>query len=63
MLTVREAAELVRQAVRDLDECGFRMLDMKPSHIIVRVKPDGSLLCRGGRPVYALVDFELLQRT
>jgi hypothetical protein len=63
MLTVREAAELVQQAVRDLDACGFRMLDVKPSHIIVRVKPDGSLLRRGGRPIYALVDFELLQRT
>ena len=63
MLTVPEAAELVRAAARDLDACGFRMLDIKPSHIIVRVKPDGSLLRRCGRPVYALVDFELLQRT
>lgn len=62
-LTAREAAALVELASRDLDECGFRMLDIKPSHIIVRVKPNGSLLQRGGRPVYALVDFELLQRT
>lgn len=61
-LAPRDAAALVEQAVRELSECGFRMLDIKPSHIIVRRKPDGSFLRRGDRLVYALVDFELLQR-
>jgi hypothetical protein len=61
-LAPRDAAALVEQAVRELGECGFRMLDIKPSHIIVRRKPDGSFLQRGDRLVYALVDFELLQR-
>lgn len=61
-LAPRDAAALVEQAVRELSECGFRMLDIKPSHIIVRRKPDGSFLQRGDRLVYALVDFELLQR-
>jgi hypothetical protein len=42
---------------------GFRVLDIKPGHIILRQRLDGRLLVRQGRLVYALVDFELLQRT
>lgn len=61
-LSAREAAALVELAVHDLRECGFRMLDIKPSHIIVRRKADGSFVQRGDRLAYALVDFELLQR-
>jgi hypothetical protein len=58
---LRETTEAV---VRDLAEAGFRVLDMKPAHIIVRVGPDGHLLRRkDGRLVYALVDYELLERT
>lgn len=47
-----------------LETKGFRMLDFKPEHIIVRPQRDGALLRRrDGSLVYALVDFELLQRT
>jgi hypothetical protein len=44
---------------------GYRMVDMKPAHIIVRLAPDGkSLLCdRHQRLLYAVVDYELLART
>ncbi|OQW96905.1 MAG: hypothetical protein BWK77_03210 [Verrucomicrobia bacterium A1] len=50
--------------VRDLAEKGFQVLDIKPEHLIVRPKPGGSVLRRrDGRIAYALVDFELLQRT
>jgi hypothetical protein len=43
---------------------GYRVVDMKPQHVIVRQRPDGSLLRdRNGQMVYALVDYELLERT
>lgn len=50
-------------ATHELAEAGFRMADMKPAHVIVRLRPAGSLLCRAdGRLAYALVDYELLER-
>ena len=53
---------LTRQAADDMERCGYRCLDHKPRHVIVRprrVAGDG-LVARGGLPAYALVDFELL---
>jgi hypothetical protein len=51
------------EVVRELAQAGFRVLDMKPAHIIVRFTPDGQLRRRkDGRLVYALVDYELLER-
>jgi hypothetical protein len=41
---------------------GYRVLDNKPRHVIVRPRPDGALATRHGQTLYALVDFELLQR-
>ncbi len=58
-----ELRRLTDKGVRDLAEKGFRVLDMKPEHMIVRPGPAGRLPRRDGRLVYALVDFELLQRT
>jgi hypothetical protein len=59
--------ELFRMAERgseDLRKKGFRVLDIKPDHFIVRPKPDGDVMRhRDGRIAYALVDFELLERT
>lgn len=55
---------MTRRAIDDLAGCGFRVLDMKPAHVIVRPRADGSLLREpDGRIAYALVDFELLERT
>lgn len=52
-----------RCASHDLEEHGFRMLDIKPEHIVVRLRSDGSLLRRrNGQLAYALVDYELLER-
>lgn len=62
-LTRAETVRLVRTVIQDLAAKGFRMLDIKPGHIILRRRADGSLLRKGGKLVYALVDFELLQRT
>ncbi len=41
---------------------GYRVLDNKPRHVIVRPRPDGSLAMHHGHTLYAVVDFELLQR-
>jgi hypothetical protein len=53
----------VRNVVEDLAGKGFRVLDTKPNHVILRKRTSGELLRRRGRLTYALVDFELLQRT
>lgn len=63
VISESESSELVVQVMKDLAVKGFRMLDIKPNHVILRRRPDGSLLTRRGRLSYALVDFELLQRT
>ena len=56
-------AETTLHAVHDLEQLGFRMLDIKPEHLVLRIRPDGSLLRRRtGNPSYALVDYELLER-
>jgi len=52
----------LREVDADLQQAGFRVLDMKPAHIIVRFTPSGQLRRRkDGRLVYALVDYELLE--
>ncbi len=51
-------------ATHELEQKGFRVIDMKPAHIILRPRADGSLSRdRNGQFVYGLVDFELLERT
>lgn len=56
-------ADLTRGAIRDLADHGLRMLDIKPEHLLLRLRPDGTLLRRpDGQPAYALVDYELLER-
>jgi hypothetical protein len=55
-------AQMTLRVVRDLKRSGFRVVDMKPEHIILRFRRDGSLLRqRDGNPAYALVDYELLE--
>ncbi len=53
-LTVRVSEELAQK--------GFRVLDNKPKHFVLRLDPrTGRPLERHGKMVYALIDFELLQ--
>lgn len=48
----------------ELAQKGYRVVDMKPAHIILRTRRNKSLLReRNGQFVYALVDYELLERT
>ena len=51
-------------ATHELWQKGYRVIDMKPAHVILRSGHDQSLLRdRNGQLVYALVDYELLERT
>lgn len=55
---------LTKRATAELAQRGFRVLDMKPAHIIVRSTQDRQLVTEpSGEVAYALVDFELLGRT
>lgn len=57
--------KLTLQATAELAARGYQVLDMKPAHIIVRATPDRKLLreTHTDKVAYALVDFELLERT
>jgi hypothetical protein len=64
----RQRARFLSQAnhlvIHELDQKGYRVVDMKPQHIILRPQPDGTLLRDRDRQfVYSLIDYELLQRT
>jgi hypothetical protein len=55
---------LTKRAISDLAQRGFHVIDMKPAHIIVRPSEDGNLVLESsGEIAYALVDFELMERT
>jgi hypothetical protein len=57
-------AKLTSRANEELAVKGFRVIDMKPAHIIIRLTPERKLLrYHSGGIAYALVDFELLERT
>lgn len=68
LLIGRDAREALkgaamREVEADLAQAGFRVVDMKLAHIIVRFTADGRLRRRrDGRLSYALVDYELLER-
>jgi hypothetical protein len=53
---------LSRSSNHALSRLGYRVLDNKPRHLIVRPRPDGALLQRDGKIIYTMIDFELLQR-
>jgi len=56
--------DLTNRAISELGQRGFRVIDMKPAHIIVRTTSDRKLMTGRSKEVaYALVDFELLERT
>jgi len=47
----------------DMIPNGFKVLDTKHAHIILRIDSKGNLVTRNGRYPYALIDYELLRRT
>ncbi len=59
LIEEKSMIELTQRAARDLAGLGFAILDHKPRHVIVRPYRCG-LRQRGGQPIYALIDYELL---
>jgi hypothetical protein len=50
--------------MHELRQKGYQVVDMKPAHVILRPGPQRSLLRdNNGQFAYALVDYELLERT
>jgi hypothetical protein len=57
-------ARITSLVTHELLQKGYQVIDMKPAHIILRPRPDKSLLRdHNGQFAYALVDYELLERT
>lgn len=61
LLDENELIRLTRSVDDNLAARGYRVIDHKPRHLVLRQRRDGSLLRRRGRLVYALIDFELLE--
>jgi hypothetical protein len=59
----RRLRELTQHVERELAAKGFTVADHKPSHFIVRLNSSHVKRRRDGRPLYALIDYELLART
>mgnify|MGYP000473995629 CR=1 FL=1 len=63
-ITQEDVDTLVMDANRQLAEQGFRIKDNKPHHLILRpTRHGGFARDTHGNMLYALVDFELLERT
>lgn len=62
-LTEEQLQALTYRAVEEMRDCGFRVLDTKPKHLIVRPHGESGLIERAGKVVYATIDYELLGRT
>ena len=63
LLAPAEVEALTHRVTQELASRGLRVLDNKPRHFILRQsRRTGELLRQHGRLVYALIDFELLQR-
>lgn len=58
-----ELEALSERVNAELAAKGFRILDNKPKHFILRQGPDGQLIRHHGQLIYVQIDFELLQRT
>ncbi|MEI7729419.1 MAG: hypothetical protein WCO56_07590 [Verrucomicrobiota bacterium] len=57
-------AGMTSLVIHELEQKGYRVVDMKPAHVIVRPQPDFSLMRdRHRQIVYALIDYELMLRT
>ncbi len=65
LLGDREFAAITPRVTGDMAAKGFRVIDNKPKHYILRPRADGRGLLRDrtGELAYGLVDFEFLQRT
>lgn len=62
LLALEQLDPITLRVASELQAKGFVVFDHKPQHVIVRPTA-GGLLRRGDRLSYALIDFELLERT
>lgn len=62
LLTKDQIIDLTRHSNRTLARLGYRILDNKPRHLIIRQRRDGRFLSLHDQIVYTMIDFELLQR-
>jgi hypothetical protein len=62
-LTRDEMLAMNQRAIDEAESKGFRVLDMKPVHVIVQPVSRDRLERDGDRIDYGMVDFELLERT
>lgn len=63
LLNTPQLESLTTRVTEEMQAKGFRMLDMKPRHIVVFPKAGGGFEGEDGRVRYRVLDFELLQRT
>jgi hypothetical protein len=64
MLSQTKMEQLTLHASREMRKKGFIVRDQKPHHLIIRPRKDGNLLKdKNGKILYAVVDYELLERT
>jgi hypothetical protein len=63
MLSEQEMTRCTERASVELQARGFRVLDMKPEHIIVEPTSQHDVARDGGHVSCGLIDFELLERT
>ena len=60
----RFLSHITSLVVHELAQKGYRVIDMKPQHVILRPRPGRKLLRDHDHQfAYALIDYELLQRT
>jgi len=63
LLTDTQLRALTAQATEELSEAGFRVLDMKDAHVIVRLASATGLEKRDGQVEHGVIDYELMERT
>ncbi|MBN2440256.1 MAG: hypothetical protein JXJ04_02895 [Spirochaetales bacterium] len=64
IISDKEMESLTLMAEKEIEEKGFIVRDRKPHHIIIRHNKNGEIYTdREGKILYALIDFELLERT
>jgi len=63
LLTEAQARALNDRATSDMHDKGFKVLDMKPQHVIVEPTESGDLVREDEAIRYGVIDFELMERT
>ena len=60
LIPMSTMSSLAREARDAMAAHGWEVMDHKPRHVILREDKDGKLVVKNGRPIWALIDYELL---